>query len=173
MKTLTLFFFFVLATVLTINAQITKGNWMVGGSGYFNSVEIKDESGNEINKSFAVGLYPSIGHFFIDKLATGLISQFNYGNTKNGTSNTDFAIGPFVRYYFLKSNEQINILADASYVHYSSNGRIYALKAGPVLYFNSSVGLELTLGFSSTKFSGEFQSNNFRIAIGFQIHLEK
>lgn len=176
MKTLTLFFFFVLVTVLTTNAQITKGNWMVGGTGYFSNTEVNDENGNELGETFAIGLFPNVGYFLLDNFGTGLIGQFNYGKTKNNdTSSSSFGIGPFVRYYFLKSDKQINILADTSYVYHNSNsnGGVYNFKAGPVFYFNSSVGLEVTLGYTSTKFSGEFQSNDFRIGIGFQIHLEK
>jgi hypothetical protein len=44
----TLFFFFLLATSIALNAQITTGNWLVGGNGNFSSVTFTsfDNSGN-------------------------------------------------------------------------------------------------------------------------------
>ena len=173
MKTITLFFFIVFGMGLTANAQITKGNWMVGGTGSFTNTDVRDEIGNEIGNSSQVRLNPNIGYFFFDKFATGLIGQFIYGKAKNGPSNSDYGIGPFARYYFLKSDNQINLFVDGSYVYYSSNGSFYNFKAGPVLYFNNSVGLELTFGYGSTKFTGDYQLNEFRVGLGFQIHLEK
>ena len=83
----TLFFFLVLATSLTLNAQITKGNWLVGGDASFNSTTVNDSDGNETGKSNGIRIYPNIGHFFFDKFAVGLTPNFFYGDTKNVTSN--------------------------------------------------------------------------------------
>ncbi len=49
--------------------------------------------------------------------------------------------------------------------------------AGPVIFFNTSVGLEFLLGYSSSiedikdRYKNSIQG--FQIGIGFQIHLEK
>jgi len=49
--------------------------------------------------------------------------------------------------------------------------------AGPVIYFNSSVGLEVLLGYSSSLEDVENANKEvrkgFQVAVGFQIHLEK
>ncbi|MFD0990368.1 hypothetical protein ACFQ1R_09690 [Mariniflexile jejuense] len=180
MKTLTLFFFLVFAIATTLNAQITQGNWMVGGSGNFYNSEIKGENGESLGSSHGIGLYPNIGYFFTNQFAGGLNANFNYGKPSGGPSNIGFGMGPFIRYYFLNPEKRINVFADANYNYYYSktknfsvsNGRNYRFKAGPVIYFNSSVGLELTLDYSSTEFDTH-TSNDFRFALGLQIHLEK
>lgn len=92
-------------------------------------------------------------------------------------------IGPFGRYYFLQPNKQVNILADISYQYGFfggiSEGKLNTFSAmvGPVVYFNSSVGIEFLLGYSSSLEDVEgFQKETrkgFQIGIGFQIHLEK
>ncbi len=175
----TLFFFLVLATSLTLNAQITKGNWLVGGDASFNSTTVNDSDGNETGKSNGIRIYPNIGHFFFDKFAVGLTPNFFYGDTKNGPSNIGYGIGPFARYYFLKSDNRINILADANFIYYysktkgfsSSHSSSYRIKTGAVLFFNSSVALEFTLGYNSDNFTTV--TNRIELGFGFQIHLEK
>lgn len=48
----------------------------------------------------------------------------------------------------------------------------YSLLAGPAVFFNSSVGAELTAGFYSLN-THDFTTNSFKINIGFQIYLKK
>jgi hypothetical protein len=55
----------------------------------------------------------------------------------------------------------------------------FSASAGPVIYFNSSVGMEFLLGYYSRKEviqqNGDIinHQKGFQIGIGFQIHLEK
>jgi hypothetical protein len=50
----------------------------------------------------------------------------------------------------------------------------FFINAGPVIFLNSSVGVEFTIGYSSTHIKGNNDNNNvFQTGIGFQIHLEK
>ncbi|TXD80647.1 outer membrane beta-barrel protein [Subsaximicrobium wynnwilliamsii] len=175
----TLFFFLVLATSLSLNAQITKGNWLVGGDASFNSSTVNDSDGNEVGKSSGIRIFPNIGHFFFDKFAVGLTPSFFYSKTKNGPSSVGYGIGPFARYYFLKPENRINLFADANFIYFSSKTKgfsstsnsSYRIKAGPVLYFNSSVALEFTIGYNSANFSTT--TNTVELGFGFQIHLEK
>ena len=89
-----------------------------------------------------------------------------------------------VRCYFLKEDKRINVFAQANYIFgetksgsnkSQSNG--YGFKAGPAIFFNSSVGLEITLEYNSSKLipNGSESStyNNLQVGLGFQIHLEK
>jgi hypothetical protein len=181
-----LFFTITLFSFLTANAQITKGNWMVGGTGNFSSYENKfQNNGTEVsNKGIGISISPNIGYFFKDKFAIGSIVSIGYTNPQDFESSTSYSIGPFVRYYFLKVDNQINLFAEASYLFgesklgnnkSASNG--YGFKAGPVFYFNNSVGLEVTIDYNSTQLlpssSGKSVANNLQIGLGFQIHLEK
>lgn len=185
---------FVLLAISTSSfAQLTKGNWLVGGSSSFsstnsstsypNNAEVKSE---EIN----LAISPNLGYFLLDKFAIGLSPSFTWGKGKAttvGGGNTNikrFLIGPFARYYLLDIEKPYNILVGASYQYgiYSfkpTNGKLatFSVAAGPVIYFNSSVGLEFTFGYASRvddiKDSYKTTQKGFQMGIGFQIHLEK
>ncbi len=180
MKPIKLLFIATLFFTVAANAQITKGNWMVGGDASFFNSNVKDENGQTLGSSNGIRIYPNIGYFFLTKFVAGINGNFNYGKPSGGSSNTGFGGGPFVRYYFLKPEQRVNVLVEANYNYFisktqgfdSANGSSYRFKTGPVIYFNSSVGLELTLNYGSSKFNSN-TSNDFNIALGFQIHLEK
>ncbi len=191
MKTITLFFFMVFGMTLSANAQITKGNWMVGGDAFYSSTEYKYAS-NEENQESSVKFYeirvnPNIGYFFIDKLAGGLQINllFNENDSRGNanTTNQSYGLGPFVRYYFLDTEKQLNVFAQASYSlrfgeKFAKDNAIdwsgYGLQAGTVFFFNQSVGLELSLKYTSiTQKSNDFKVNNLLVGLGFQIHLDR
>ncbi len=184
MKTLTLFFLIVFVTTLTTNAQITEGNWMVGGTGnFYNS---KAESSTSTSEGFGFNIFSNVGYFPIDKFVIGLTPSFGYSKTKgNSNSSNGFGIGAFTRYYFFESDKRINLLTHLQYGftnnytggEKTSTNKNFILKAGPVIYFNSSVGLELTLNYENTKsesgFGYDTKFNTLSLGLGFQIHLEK
>ena len=74
----------------------------------------------------------------------------------------------------------VNVFIDGSYGYTISKtdgreetGRSYNLKAGPVVYFNSSVGLELTLNYNKSFSPDDYVYQYFYVGLGFQIHLKK
>ena len=186
MKIIKLLVVATLLFTLSTNAQITKGNWMVGGSGNFSSYENKYLNNNIefSNKGIGINLSPRIGYFFANKFVAGAITSIGYGKQKGYESNFGYAIGPFLRYYFLENDKLINFLAEVNYNFgviksgenkSQSNG--YGFKTGPVIFLNSSVALEVTIDYNSSKFvsnnSSSSSYNGFQISLGFQIHLEK
>ncbi|AWG20551.1 hypothetical protein FFWV33_02890 [Flavobacterium faecale] len=162
------------------NAQITKGNWMVGGDANYTNSKIINNDNEILGSGNTVRIFPNIGYFIANKFALGINGNFNYGKANNTVSNIVYGGGPFARYYFLKPENRINLLAEANYNYYSSKtqgfdsnkGSSYRFKAGPVVYFNSSVGLEMTLNYLSESFS-DGTAKYFTVGFGFQIHLEK
>jgi hypothetical protein len=77
----------------------------------------------------------------------------------------------------------VNLFAQTGYDYYTITGKTQAkgqhqstflFSGGPVIYFNTSVGLEFIITYATTKVVG-FSGNNNKIqfGIGFQIHLEK
>lgn len=176
------------------NAQITKGNWMVGGNANFSSQDTYNNKGAKNNISQkTVQLKPNLGYFLIDKLAIGarlgyegtFFGDYGYGATKSNS----FFVGPFARYYFLKPEKEVNVFAESSYslgetyyrgaIEYQNYSRLektYSFMAGPVVYFNSSVSMEFTLQYSSTNIKYEendLTNNKFQVGLGLQIYLEK
>ena len=182
MKTIKLFFISVLFTV-TVNSQITKTNWMVGGNANMNSGKTKytSNNGSTTENSFkGVKIQPSIGYFLLDKFAVG-ITPFVAINSYDNSTETLYGIGPFARYYLLKPEKNINMLTHLGYTYNGNNRNStitneFIAKFGPVIYFNSSVGIEMTLDYYSNNTHSELtdsSNNGFAISFGFQIHLDK
>jgi hypothetical protein len=188
-----LFISFVLAILSnSIYSQLTKGNWLVGGTGKFYDYKSEYSSATYSNEAeyTQIDISPNVGYFVADKLAFGLRPTFSSikgkVTTVGGLSTNvqRYWIGPFARYYFLAAEKQANIVTDVSYQFglFNAGGqkgdlRSFSALAGPVVYFNTSVGLELLLGYSYSKEDVEMYQKEirkgFQISVGFQIHLEK
>ena len=185
MKKFALIFLITFFTTIT-NAQITKGNWMVGGDGYYSNSSFESKTKSNIvtsnSGSYDAAIRPNIGYFFADKLVIGLSTVTGISKT-NGNSTAVFSYGggAFARYYLLKTDKTINILTDISYQYYLNSqtddkASVFVLKGGPVIFLNSSVALELTLNYGLTNLNSTFGTttvNNYDFRIGLQIHLEK
>ena len=168
------------------NAQITKGNWMVGGSGSFINYKntYPDHNTETTYSGYALYLLPNVGYFVADNFSIGSIVNFSFDNP-SGSDNNSLSIGlaPFVRYYFRKSDKIINPFLQASYSFNKSKIQLedgynkssdYKLKGGSAFFLNSSVALELTIEYNSS-INNPFnrQYDYFTTGIGLQIHLEK
>jgi len=160
-------------------AQITKRNWLVGGSATFSRQQEK-LIGSDV-KSTSIQVNPNLGYFIFDKFSVGLRPGFGYLilNTNSYHSKTNsWAVGPFDRYYFLSTIKQTNLFAETSYQYLSSsNGdsqNLFLFSAGPVIFLNSIVGVELTANYKIFQtINTEISSKTFFIAVGLQVHLEK
>jgi len=116
---------------------------------------------------------------------------------------TALSFSPFVRYYFLPSSRKLNVFADASYAYANNKEKTsthqvfipagglptinsstnnskykshsYAIAAGPAFFINPKVSVELTAGYSFTKYAGNTnqKGDTFLLGAGFQIHLNK
>jgi len=111
-------------------AQINKGNWLVGGilggnyseSEDFRNASIEETTTKEIN------LIGQVGYFPIKKLAIGLNAQYTASTEKLSitsffpssysqsfeTSDNIIAAGPFVRYYLLSPDKKFNFYFQAN-----------------------------------------------------------
>jgi len=188
MKTIKLIFTITFLSFLTSNAQITKGNWMVGGNASFSNKELYNNNfSNAKRKTTEIEINANTGYFFIDKLQAGARVGYSSYKIKNSDSDSNrywLKYGLYSRYYFLKSEKIVNIFIDGEYFFGNSafsNGEFkdnlngYVFSAGPTIFFNSSVAMEFGINYSSTKFKGVNDSteNNFQFSLGFQIFLEK
>lgn len=193
-------FFLALSFVCTFSyGQLTKKNWLVGGNGSLYSFNedytAPSPAPNFTAKYTTIDVSATVGYFFLNKLSAGLRPYLSTYKGKvsgggEGANDFKFAIGPFVRYYFLKEDKQYNLLADVSYqigINQSKNGdnpkgkfNVFSIMAGTELFFNSSVGLEILLGYKNQLVTFDnspsaYSSNRkgFQTSIGFQFHLEK
>ena len=173
--------------IKTANSQITKGTWMLSGTISFSSTNYNSDAGSKSNY-INLQVYPHVGYFFADKFAAGLNAGINRYGTKAISTNvydsyTDFNTGPFVRYYLLAVDNQINIVTEGSYMYgffgggqsqRSTSKNTYAFNAGPVIYFNETAGLEFLVGYSSYKYVGfSGRDNTIQLGLGLQVNLRK
>lgn len=184
MKKIIFISFSILFLIAKANSQITKGNWLVGGNASFSLIK------NGVTKDNYLQLSPNIGYFMLDKFAAGIKLGFStkksdvYGSA-DFTKSTSFDFGPLVRYYFFPIDKQFNILVEGSYQHgieklksnYTTTDyfrNAFSFATGPVVYFNTSVGLEFLIGYTGLKYTTtETYHSNLQFAIGLQVHLEK
>jgi hypothetical protein len=161
--------------------QLSKGVWLFGGNASFSSLN-NSSTVTVQYKQTNIQITPVVGYFLADKFAVGLCPSLIYGSNTVASTSTTLAIGPFTRYYFLNSENIFNLFAEGSYLYgsitnkgqASSNSNTFSISGGPVLYFNSSVALEFTLGYSMQKAVGFTGTNNeIRFGIGFKFNLEK
>ena len=202
MKTIKLLTFTTLLFTFSSYSQLNKGTWLVGGNGSFNSSQQEQNftpqnTGVEttyLYKDRNLNISAKVGYFIIDKLVVGITPTYIY--TKHigigiveggGNQSNEFLVGPFVRYYFLNKEKPYNLVSEISYQFGSTNqigetkGTLndFSFLVGPEIFFNSSAGIELLVGYSSineklfndNNFSSK--NNGFQVAVGFQIHLEK
>lgn len=180
-------------------AQTEKNNWLVGGALDFTSStqKVSDQSGSA--KTTVFQLTPNIGYFFSNNLAAGVnlnVSSSHYSTSSdlgnNSSTITNFAVGPFVRYYFNTSpHVKLFLHGDASWGSEKySNGSdpsqpspslpisMYTGKAGAAFFLSPNVALELTAGYQSMTekdnsmgFTEKYTTGSFVAGFGFQIYL--
>src|SRR5690606_19042384 len=101
------FFLIFLFSFFSMNAQITKNNWLVGGSGNFSYYEStqRSEYGESSHSGYIAALRPNVGYFIVDKFAVGAKVDLLFANPE-GRRNSEFGydIGPFIRYYILETD---------------------------------------------------------------------
>lgn len=166
----------------TIQAQITKGYWMLGGDGRISSTTIVRDDGAKNNYGYNVRIFPNVGYFFADKLIAGATVPLEYNRPKGGTGSISFGLSPFLRYYLLKAENRVNILAQISGGYRLSKTKgnsttrsnFYSIKTGPVIFLNDVVGFEILAGYRSAYVETTSDHYNYLdLTFGLQIHLKK
>lgn len=193
---------------ISSNAQLEKKTWLVGGTGSFNSFTRESTFIYDLNNVSSTSIMQSkikqfdisakVGYFFYNKLVSGITFSYDRQIESDGkilagvfspriSDDVKFSAGPFVRYYLLNKDKNFNILAETSYQFgiitntANASGKVdkFTFLIGPEIFFNSSVGMELLVGYKlyNEKFDNEryysYNDNGILFSIGFQIHLEK
>jgi len=152
-------FFFCLN--FSLNAQIDRHTFMVGGSLSFDN----SKSENSNNSFTTLKISPSVGYFLINNLAIG--TELNYRKYESFYS---VSIAPFLRYYVK------NFYGEVQYGYYVSNNAsdsFLKFDIGYALFLNDNVSLEpafyLTEQFDGSNVSGR----NIGMQIGLQVYLNR
>jgi len=174
-KKLLIFAFLLLSAMISVQAQVEKGNWFLSGSSNLNICTYKDkwEQGTtteERYKGTDFSIQPQIGYFIIDKLPVGLSLNFTSSSYKDledddhKSTYSTISVGPFVRYYILNA-KGFWPYAEAmvgfgstkdKYTGYENIEEVdkstlmgYRIGVGGTYFFNEYVGFDLFLGYQN------------------------
>lgn len=189
MKKVLISAFLLLFVYFNANCQLLKGDWLAGGSGSFYSAKVNTLG---ITTRFSnIQLLPNFGYFFAEKVAVGIKAEISFNKDRaSGPSNRAavsnfYLAGPFLRYYILDPSNKVNLFVEGSYAYgilrnggtqdrFTDKFSSYQFMAGPEIFLNSSVGVQFGFGYYHNKsLAIDQQRSDFRMSLGFQIHLEK
>ncbi|GGH15242.1 MULTISPECIES: hypothetical protein [Pedobacter] len=162
----------------TVNAQIQKGNIMVGGN--LTNINL----GLDNPKVFSVDITPKAGWFIQDNLAVGGYVNFGLETAKNSSTTTSYGVGALGRYYTGKDVEVLKhgrFFAEATAgiggVNVSNgggntNGLNLSIGPGFAYFITPNIGLETLLKYNGlVGFGSATTQNNLNLSFGFQIYL--
>jgi hypothetical protein len=167
----------IIATGIPTNAQIQKGNILIGGNLANINLGLNDP------KIFSAEITPKVAWFVEDNLALGGYVDFGIETAKNSNTTTNYGIGLLGRYY---AGNEIEIVKHSRFfgeltagfggVNVSdadnTNGLNLSVGPGFAYFITPNVGLEVLLkynglvGFGSTPYQA-----NLNASFGFQIYL--
>ncbi len=173
---------------VNLNAQISKGTWIVGGTGSFLTGK---EAVSPRTNTF-LNIAPRGGYFIAKQFVVGATVSYSFNKQKfsenlKSTANS-FGIGPFARYYFFPASKKINFLTEAYFglqffssssaqspplppVRSSGSSYEYAFRAGMALFLNPNVAIEILPGYLGYDPDKSTMPRQFTVNAGFQIHL--
>jgi hypothetical protein len=174
------------------SGQLTQNNWLLGG----NLAYTRYAKGSQgiLRKGSSLDASLNSGYFLIDKLAGGIRTNYEFGKSKypqpDGSTNvlrqTTLGLGPFIRYYFLRVENRVNLFSDAGFLYsvntnntistgrQTSNSWSSSFGVGTVVFLNTSVGIEFLLAYDHYKeIDVDSRDNQLQFKIGLQFHLER
>ena len=188
MKKNTFLLCLLLLCMQVASAQLTKGNWLVGGSGSYSADKQVSEGAGINIKSTSVVITPNVGYFLINKFAVGMNLGFGVNKLRSlnipTSSITNYYAGPFLKYYLLQEDKLVNLFVYGNYNYGLSRGKnsgrvdkssgyTYSVSGGPAIFFNNTAALELSIGwYHSRSIEDKVYTNSIKLGLGFQIHLD-
>lgn len=172
-----LFSAILLVTSLASNAQLSKGDVMIGGSlANFNF---------KFDKFTSLSITPNALWFIQDGLAVGGYAKFGFNHDKGASGSIySYGIGPSARYYIsnhlnLSSQAQFFLEANAGFegenntvIDSTTNGLGFGFGPGITYFINSNIGLEAKLKYEGlVGFGSDTYTNGLALSVGFQIYL--
>lgn len=167
----------------SLSAQISKGQWLVGGS-----LSGMSQKGGENNfKEKTIQTPINVGYFLGNGMALGIRGSFQYketsynirqnyyySNYQSGYSTYEvksktqqYSAGPFLRAYLMPNTQKLNVYIEPhfAYGHYEGSSNLlgsgvftenfqsYNLSLAPVIFLTPSSSLEFILSYNYTNFA--------------------
>ncbi|PYF72577.1 hypothetical protein [Pedobacter nutrimenti] len=179
MKNFTLGLLIVLLGVgLTANAQIQKGNVLIGG-------DLADMNlGLNGAKVFSFEITPKAAWFIQDNVALGGYAKLGISTAKGAATTTTYGIGALGRYYTGKDVEVLKhgrFFGEATFGFGGSNtsqggsntnGIDFGVGPGFAYFITPNIGLETLLKYQGlTGFGNNGYQHSLHLSFGFQIYL--
>lgn len=168
--------------VSTANAQIQKGNWLVGSS------LISSNFGLNTNSGYSIALMPKGAYFINDNVAVG--GYVNLGITKvikDAPTNFNYGVGALGRYYLSPGENGVDNLLNHGRWFFEGNvgvggnstkggnsttGLDFGVGPGYSYFITPNIGLEGLVKYAgNTGFGNEGLSSNITFNVGFSIYL--
>jgi hypothetical protein len=160
------------------DAQIQRGNVMVGAS-------LADIDLN-LNKGglFSLRIDPKAAWFIRDNLAVGAYVNLGFETAKNAGTGISYGVGPLARYYV--SDRELNLLRKSRFfvegnlgiqgsnplLGESTNGLGLGIGPGLAYFITPNIGLEALVKYEGiVGFGSAVSNNNLNFGLGFQIYL--
>ncbi len=176
------FFLTMLAAVsfagLTAQAQIQKGNVMVGGNLANINFNLDDPH------LFQFDVTPKAAWFVQDNIALGAYVNFGIATAKNSATTINYGVGPLARYYSGSDVEVLNhgrifgeVAAGLGGRNVSkgggnTNGFDFSFGPGFAYFVTPNIGLETLVKYNGlTGFGNEGYQHAVNLSFGLQIYL--
>ena len=168
----------ILGVGLSANAQIQKGNVLIGGN--FADLNL----GLNGSKAFSVDLTPKAAWFIQDNVAIGGYVNFGLQTAKNAPTQTTYGVGALGRYYTGADTEVLKhgrFFAEGT-VGFGgentgqggskTNGLAFSVGPGFSYFVTPNIGLETLLKYQGLPgFGNTGYQNKLSLSFGFQIYL--
>jgi outer membrane protein assembly factor BamA len=167
----------IIATGFSTNAQIQKGNILIGGNLANINVGLNDPN------ILSADITPKAAWFIQDNIALGGYVNFGIETAKNSGTTTNYGIGALGRYYMGKEVEVIKhsrffgeLTAGFGGVNVSdadnTNGLNIGVGPGFAYFITPNIGLEVLVKYNSLVGLGSTPyQDNLNASFGFQIYL--
>lgn len=166
----------------TANAQIQKGNWMVGGN------LLGADFGLNTGAGYNIQLQPKGAYFIEDNLALGGYVNLGIFGAKGSSTTYNYGVGALGRYYLNPGEKGVdNLLKHGRWFleanvglggqsgtggGASANALDYGFGPGYAYFITPNIGLEGVLKYTGNLgFGNRGTTSNLAFGLGFQIYL--
>ncbi|TDH24016.1 hypothetical protein EXU57_16140 [Segetibacter sp. 3557_3] len=178
MKKILCVFAFVFASGQILNAQIQKGNVMVGAD--LANLQLSLNRGGNFN----VQINPKAAWFIRNNTALGAYLNFGLATAKGVGASVNYGVGALGRYYI--NDAELNLVRHSRFffegnvgiegynptVGDNTNGLGIGVGPGLAYFITPNIGLEGLLKYNNiVGFGSAVSSSNLNLQVGFQIYL--
>jgi len=165
----------------TTQAQIQKGNWMVGGS------ILAADFGLNTGGAYNIQLEPKGAYFIEDNVAVGGYANLGVAGAKNAKTVWNYGVGALGRYYLSPQEKGIDNLlnhgrwfaegnlgigGESQKGGDSTTGLDYGVGVGYAYFLTDNIGLEGLLKYNgNVGFGSRASSSRLGFGLGFNIYI--